>query len=195
MAVRLFAIAVVALALAACGMTRHSVSIAPVGVVRVGESQMPVRSDKPLGDGLRVDFTSSPDLLSEVGYIFADMQFCGDDLIRVTAGIGGPFLGRASIRHPVERQRVAAQLEQPTASAPPIYSAYLFVARSATPPSMPMAGRPGEYQLPAEPAYDLRREPRAICLSLSLREGYELPRTTNRLTFSAEQVAAALAAR
>lgn len=191
---RSFAIAVVALALAGCGMTRHSVSIAPVGVALVPETGMPVRPNKPLGDGLRVDFTSSPTLLSEVGHVLAETHFCGDSLIRITAGIGGPFVGKASIVHPVERERVAAQLASSPGSAPPIYSVYLFVARAATPPSMPMANRPGEYQLPAEPAYDLRREPRAICLSLSLREGYEFARTTNTLTFPAEQVAAALRA-
>lgn len=191
---RLLAIAVFVLALAGCGVTRHSVSIAPVGLVQVPESQMPVRSYKPLGDGLRVDFTSNPLLFLEEGYIFEDLQFCGDGRNRLTAGIGGPFLGQASIRHPVERQRVAAGVPASPTSAPPIYSVYLFVARAATPPSMPMANRPGEYQLPAEPAYDLRREPRAICLSLSLREGYEFARTTNTLTFPAEQVAAALRA-
>jgi hypothetical protein len=191
MILRLLAIAVVAVGLAGCGVTRHSVSIAPVGVVRVPESAMPVRSSTPGRDGLRVDFTSSPDLLFEVGYILDDTRFCGDDITRVTAGIAGPFAGSHPIRHRADRERMAAELTSGSPT-PPIYSIYLFVARPAIPPSFPYANRPGEYQMPAEPAYDLRREPRSICLSLSLREGYEFARTTNTITFSAEQVAAAL---
>jgi hypothetical protein len=49
--------------------------------------------------------------------------------------------------------------------------------------------------MPARSAYDLARKPQSICLSLSLRDGYEFARTTNTLTFSAEQVAAALRGR
>ena len=191
MILRSLAVTVVALTLAGCGVTRHSVSIAPVGVARVPGSALPVESTKPTGDGLRVDFTSSPGLLSEVGYILDEAKFCGNDTIRVTAGVG-PFLGKASIRHPVERQRVAAGLVASSATAPQVYSVYLFLAQPAYPASFPFAGRPNEYQVPAQPAYDLTREPRAICLSLSLREGYEFARTTNTLVFSAEQVAAAL---
>ncbi len=185
MILRQLAVAIVALALAGCGVTRHAVSIAPVGIVQVPGSAQPVKSTIPLGNALRVDFTSSPDLLSEAGYVLDETEFCGDGTIRVTAGVG-PFLGKASIRHPVERQRVAAALAKSPASAPPIYSVYVFVARPAY---------PAAYQIPAQPAYDLSREPRSICLSLGLREGYELARATNTLTFSAEQVAAALSAR
>jgi hypothetical protein len=169
--------------LTACGVTRHSVTIAPIGVVRVPESALPVKATRPPGDALRVDFTSSPDLLSEAGYVLDETGFCGDRAIRATAGVG-PYLGKASIRHPVERQRVATQAV--SSPAPPIYSVYLYVARPAY---------PAAHQIPAQPAYDLAREPRSICLSLSLREGYELARTTNTLSFSAEQVAAALSVR
>ncbi len=185
MILRQLAVAVAALTLAGCGVTRHAVSIAPVGVVQVPGSALPVGSSTPLGNALRVDFTSSPDLLSEAGYVLDETEFCGDRTIRATVGVG-PFLGTASVRHPVERQRVAAARAKSPASAPPVYSVYLFVARPAY---------PAAYQIPAQPAYDLSREPRSICLSLSLREGYELARTTNTVTFSAEQVAAALRAR
>lgn len=182
MILRQFAVVIVALALTGCGVTRHAVSIAPAGVVQVPESALPVKATRPLGNALRVDFTSSPDLLSEAGYVLDETEFCDDGAIRATVGVG-PFLGKASVRHPVERQRVAAELAKSLTSAPPVYSVYLLVARPAY---------PAAYQIPAQPAYDLVREPRSICLSLSLREGYEIARTTNTLTFSAEQVAAAL---
>jgi hypothetical protein len=186
MPLRQIAIITVALMLAACGVTRHSIAIAPHGLAHIPLSAVPGGASyvRP-SDALRIDFYSRPELLSEEGYILNDVAFCDDASMRV--GIAGPVLGNASIRHPVERQRVAAgRANGPDAPARPLYSSYLFVSRPAF---------PGSDQLPAQPAYDLAREPRAICLSLSLREGYEFERTTNTLRFSAEQVAAALAAR
>ena len=94
-----------------------------------------------------------------------------------------PFLGNATIHHPFTRQKLAAvRANGPNASVRPVYSTYVHVARPAF---------PAAHQIPAQPAYDLAREPRSICMSLNLREGYELARTTNRMEFSAEQVGGA----
>lgn len=189
MSLRRLSIAMVALALAACGTTRPAVSIAPIGLVRVPQSAL-TAEDLPrtgAGDALRVDFYASPELLTEDGYIRDDTRFCDDDgstPIRIRKS--APFLGNASIYHPFRRRQVAAERANgPEAAVTPVYSAYVFIARPAS---------PAANQVPAQPAYDLTREPRPICMSLNLREGYEFARTTNTLSFSVEQVAAALRA-
>lgn len=186
MILRSLVVTVVAVALAGCGVTHPSVSIAPVGLARVPASALPADAKSPRGsDALRIDFYSSPELLAEEGYIFDDTRFCDDkDLFQIRNQTRAPFLGDASIRHPFPRGKLAAERAN-GANAPlrPVYSTYVHVAR----PAYPAAN-----QIPAAPAYDLAREPRPICMSLSLQEGYELARTTNTLTFSAEEVAAAL---
>lgn len=186
MSLRQPALAVIALALAACGGTRPSVTIAPVGLVQVPASALPAEIYARPGEALRIDFYSSPELLREAGYILDDTGICDDDSIRVSGAVVGPFLGGASVRHPFTRGKLAAERASgPDAAVRPVYATYVFVARPAY---------PATNQVPAQPAYDLAREPRSICLSLSLREGYEFARTTNTLVFSAEQVAAALRA-
>jgi hypothetical protein len=135
---------------------------------------------------LRIDFYSSPELLREAGYILDDTGICDDNSIRASGAVVGPFLGGTSIRHPFTRGKLAVERASgPDAAVRPVYSTFVFVAR----PAYPAAN-----QVPAQPAYDLAREPRSICLSLSLREGYEFARTTNTLKFSVEQVAAAFGA-
>lgn len=183
MNLRQLAVAVIALALAACGATRASVTLTPVGLAHVPASALPAEAKSPRGsDALRIDFYSSPELLAEEGTILDDTHFCDDDdRFQIRNQTLAPFLGDASIRHPFPRGKLAA--ERANASVRPVYSAYVHVAR----PAYPAAN-----QIPAAPAYDLASEPRPICMSLSLQEGYELARTTNTLKFSAEQVAAAL---
>ena len=174
-----------ALTLTGCGTTRPPVTISPVALVYVSAATMPAQLP---GDALRIDFYSSPELLSEEGYVLDDTRTCdAGNSIGVSGGAVAPFLGNASIRHPFSRRKVAAEWASgPDASVRPVYSTYLFVARPAY---------PATDQMPARSAYDLARKPQSICLSLSLREGYEFARTTNTLTFSAEQVAAALRGR
>jgi hypothetical protein len=165
------------------------VTLTPVGIVRVPASALPADAKSPRGgDALRIDFYSSPELLAEEGYVLDDARFCDDeDSIQISNQTSAPFLGDASIRHPFPRGKLAEERANgPHASVRPVYSTYVFIAR----PAYPVAN-----QIPARPAYDLAREPRPICLSLSLREGYEFARTTNALTLSAEQVAAALRSR
>ncbi|NOT42328.1 MAG: hypothetical protein HOP13_17780 [Alphaproteobacteria bacterium] len=183
---RYVATALFALVLGACGATRVSVTLAPVGLVHVPASVLPADTRAPRGsDALRIDFTSSPELLSEEGYILDDARFCdAEDSNQIRNQTLAPFLGDTSIRHPFTRGKLAAERANgANASARPVYSTYVSVARPAY---------PAMNQMPALPAYDLAREPRPLCVSLSLRDGYELGRTTNTLTFSAEQVASAL---
>lgn len=189
MALRQLAVTIVALVLAGCGVTRASVVIAPVGIVRVPASALPADAKSPRGDdALRIDFHSSPELLAEEGYILDETRLCeGADSIQISNQTLAPFLGNASIRHPFPRGKLAAERANgPNALVGPVYSTYVHVAQ----PAYPAAN-----QIPAGAAYDLARAPRAICLSLNLREGYELARTTNTLRFSAEEVAAALGGR
>ncbi|MEQ1865279.1 MAG: hypothetical protein ABL996_11615 [Micropepsaceae bacterium] len=185
---RYFATAMFVLALAACGSTRASVTLTPVGIAHVPASALPADARSPGGsDALRIDFYASPELLTEEGYILDEARFCdGEDSGQIRNQTLAPFLGNASIRHPFQRGKVAAERANgPNASVRPVYSTYVHVVRAAY---------PGAAQIPAQPAYDLAREPRSICLSLSLRDGYEFARTTNTLAFSAEQVAGALRA-
>lgn len=183
---RQLALALFAFALGACGMTHPSVTIAPAGLVHVPASALPADA-KSLrgGDALRIDFYSSPELLTEEGHILDDTYLCGDaDPIQISNQTLAPFLGDASIRHPYTRQKLSAERANgANASVRPVYSTYVYVTR----PAYPAAN-----QIPARAAYDLVSAPRPICLSLNLREGYELARTTNTLTFSAALVAAAL---
>lgn len=187
--VRQLAIAIVALTLTACGMTRPSVTIAPIGLVHVRASALTAEdmSNVRRGDALRIDFYSSPELLTEEGYILDDTRFCdGEDSTEITNQTLAPFLGNASIRHPFQRGKVAAERANGSnATVRPVYSTYVHVAR----PAFPAAN-----SIPAQAAYDLAHEPRSICVALSLRDGYEFGRTTNTMTFSAEQVRAALQA-
>ncbi len=174
-----------AITLAGCGTTRLPVTISPVALVYVSAAAMPAPSPS---DALRIDFYSSPELLSEEGYVLDDTRTCdAENSIDVSGGTVGPFLGKASIRHPFSRRKVAAERASgPDATVRPVYSSYVSVARPAY---------PATDQMPARSAYDLARKPQSICLSLNLRDGYEFARTTNTLTFSAEQVAAALRGR
>ncbi len=177
-----------ALALAACGVTRPSVTLMSIGVVHVPAAMLPADAQSSsAGDALRIDFYSNPELLTEEGYVLDDARFCNEEeTLQIRNQTIGPFLGDASIRHPFARRKLAVERASgPSASARPVYSTYVFVAQ----PTFPTRD-----QLPARAAYDLAREPRPLCLSLSLREGYELARTTNTLTFSAEQIAASLRA-
>lgn len=188
MNLRQLAVAVIALALAACGATRASVTLTPVGLAHVPASALPAEAKSPRGgDALRIDFYSSPELLAEAGTILDDTHFCDDDdRFQIRNQTLAPFLGDASIRRSFPREKLAAERANgASASVRPVYSTYVHVAR----PAYPAAN-----QIPAAPAYDLAREPRPICMSLSLQEGYEFARTTNTLRFSAEQVAAALRA-
>lgn len=178
------AILVVALTLGACGVTRQSVTLTPVGLSRVPASALPADVRKG-SDALRIDFTSTPELLSEEGYVMDEARFCDDAAsLQIANQTLAPFLGNDSIRHPSRRAKLSLErVSGPNASVRPVYSTYVFVAQPAY---------PARDQMPARPAYDLAREPQAICLSLNLREGYELARTTNTLRFSTEQVAGAL---
>lgn len=184
----LAAAAVFGLSVTGCGTLRPSVTLTPVRIARVSVDQMPAEI-KPLrhgGAALRIDFYSRPELLFEdVTHVMDNVRFCDsgalDELLR---GMPSPFFGDTEIRREVPRQKARAALAGgPHAGVRPVYSTYIFIVRPAFPASD---------QMPARPAYDLMKQPRALCVSLSLYNGYEVARTTNTIAFSADEVAAAL---
>jgi hypothetical protein len=176
-----------ALALGACGATRAAVTLTPAGVTFVPASALPkdFTDWRRPGDALRIDYYASPELLMEdVSHMLDEVWFCGELSSMALDNItGGPFLGRFAIRRDVPRQKVRAAWAQTNAGQRPVYSTYVLLSRIYIPTTT---------EMPARPAFDLRREPKALCLKLSLRDGYEFARTTNTLTVSAEQIAAAV---
>lgn len=179
------AAAVTGLMLSGCGTLRPSVTLAPIGISRVTVDEMPaeLKRFRHGGAALRVDFTSSPELLSEtVSVIMDQARFC--DTNEELRGMASPFFGDIEIRRDVPREKArAAWANSPQATVRPIYSTYVFIAL----PEFPAANG-----MPYRPAFDLAKQPRPLCISLSLQDGYELARTTNTMTFSAAQVQAAL---
>ena len=179
------AVAVTGLTLGGCGTLRPSVTLMPIGISRVSVNEMPddVKRFRHGGAALRVDFYSSPELLSEtVSHIMDSTRFCdsNDEL----PGMASPFSGDIEIRRDVPREKArAAWANGPQAAVRPVYSTYVYIAL----PEIPAANG-----IPYRPAFDLTKQPRALCVSLSLRDGYEIARTTNTMEFSAEQVRAAL---
>jgi hypothetical protein len=181
---------VIAFTVGACGATRPSITLTPIGVAHVRAASVPpeVRGFAQPADLLRVDFYSSPELLAEdTEYMMDEVRFCDgsrSDLNRVSS----PFVDGQSIRRLVPRQRVrAARASGPDAQTKPVYSTYLYVARPAYAATQ---------YVPAQPAYDLAREPQSLCVLLRVYEGYEpIYRATNTIEFSAEQIGAALRAR
>ncbi len=183
---RWVAAAVVAgLTLGGCGTLRPSVTLTPIGISRVSVNEMPAELNRFRhgGAALRVDFYSRPELLSEdVTHIIDNARFCdsNDEL----PGMASPFFGDTEIRRDVPREKArAAWASGPNASVRPVYSTYVYVAR----PEIPAANG-----IPYRSAYDLTKQPRALCVSLSFYNGYDIVRTTNTMAFSAEQVRAAL---
>ena len=69
--------------------------------------------------------------------------------------------------------------------APLVYSTYVFIVQTE---------QPGMTGSRYHPGYDLMRRPRPLCVSIDLSEPYEVSRTTNTMTFTVAQVAAALGA-
>ena len=177
---------VIAFTVGACGATRPSITLTPIGVAHVPAASVPadVRGFAQPTDLLRVDFYSSPELLAEeTEYMVDEVRFCDgsrSDLNRVSS----PFVDGQSIRHLVPRQRVrAARLSGPDAQSKPVYSSYVYVTRPASIATQ---------YAPAQPAYDLAREPQSLCVLLRVYEGYEpIYRATNTIEFSAEQIGAA----
>lgn len=181
------AVIVVAFTTGACGVTRPSITLTPIGVAHVPAASVPadVRKTARPADMLRIDFYSSPELLAEdIEYMTDQVRFCGGGQTDVSRMLA-PFVDGQSIRRLVPRQRVRAERASgPNAQTKPVYSTFVHVAQPAYPATQHM---------PAKSAYDLARDPQSICVSLHLYEGYEpIYRATNTLEFSAEEVRAAL---
>jgi hypothetical protein len=179
------AAAIAGLTLGGCGTLRPPLALTPIGISRVSVNEMPadVKRFRHGGAALRVDFYSNPELLSEtVSHIMDSVRFCdsSDEL----PGMGSPYFGDIAIRRDVPREKArAAWANGHQAATRPVYSTYVYIAL----PEIPAASG-----TPYRPAFDLTKQPRALCVSLSLRDGYEIARTTNTMAFSAEQVRAAL---
>lgn len=184
---RSVATVIAGLMLGGCGTLRPSVTLIPVGISRVSVNEMPTEL-KPYrhgGAALRVDFHSQPELLSEnASHIMDSARFCQSN--EEAATMLSPFFGDTLIRRDVPREKArAAWAGGPNAAVRPVYSNYIYISQ----PEIPAANG-----VPFHPAYDLTKQPRALCVYLNLRDGYELGQTTNTIEFSAEQVRAALQA-
>jgi hypothetical protein len=173
------------LTLSGCGTLRPPVTLTPIGISRVSADEMPADLKRFHHGGavLRVDFYSSPELLSETAsHIMDSTRFC--DSNDVLPGMASPFFGETEIRRDAPRAKArAVWAKGPQAAVRPVYSTYTFIARPET---------PSVNGAPSRPAFDLAQQPRALCVSLSLRDGYDIAVTTNTMTFSVEQVRTAL---
>ena len=173
-----------------CGLFRPSVTLTPVSISRVSVDEMPAEIKRLPhgGTALRIDFYSTPELLSEdVMSVVDKVRFCdAGNADEELFGLPSPFLGGKNIFWLPDREEARALLrEGPSLANPLVDSTYVYVSHTEHPAS------PGSR---FHPGYDLAKYPRPLCLFVQLSNGYEIPRTTNTITFSAEQVADALRA-
>jgi hypothetical protein len=168
------AVIVIAFTLCGCANTLAAPTLTPAGAVRVPAAAVPIDAKfdpRSNSDAVRLDFTASPELLAnDDALILSQTFFCDtpqDD--RTLNNTQSPMFGDTSIRHGLPRRKArAAWASGPNAHVRPVYSVYVYVD-------------------------NLSRGPKPICFYLTLDESYTPFRpTTNTLTFSAEQIAAAL---
>ncbi|MCE9520980.1 MAG: hypothetical protein K8S25_00945 [Alphaproteobacteria bacterium] len=172
-----------------CGLLRPSVTLTPIGISRVSVDEMPaqIRGLPHNGAALRIDFYSTPELLSEdIMYVTDNVRLCDasdpDELLR---GMPSPFFGEKEIFSPRHREEARALVPQRRDTSTHFtYSTYVYISHTEEP------GSPGSRY---HPGYDLAKHPRPLCVAVELYNGpHEVSRTTNTMAFSAEQIAAAL---